>query len=107
MEGKVAMVTGAAAGIGLACAEAFAKAGATVVLVDINKPKGMQHSIMQEYRLRNVRWRKSPMTSLTVQSSGSSGRDCQRRVVALQPAGKFCRRTCLVGGRSIFHTLIK
>jgi NADP-dependent 3-hydroxy acid dehydrogenase YdfG len=28
MKGKVALVTGAAAGIGLACAEAFAKAGA-------------------------------------------------------------------------------
>lgn len=39
MEGKVAMVTGAAAGIGLACAEAFAKAGATVVLVDIKEAK--------------------------------------------------------------------
>ena len=39
MNEKVAMVTGAAAGIGLASAEAFAKAGATVVLVDINEPK--------------------------------------------------------------------
>lgn len=39
MNGKVAMVTGAAAGIGLACAEGFAKAGATVILVDINEPK--------------------------------------------------------------------
>ena len=33
MNGKVAMVTGAAAGIGLACAEGFAKAGATVIPV--------------------------------------------------------------------------
>lgn len=39
MEGKIVMVTGAAAGIGLACAEAFAKAGATVVLADIKEPK--------------------------------------------------------------------
>ena len=29
MVGKVALVTGAAKGIGLACAQAFAKAGAT------------------------------------------------------------------------------
>lgn len=36
---KVVMVTGAAAGIGLACAEAFAKAGATTVMVDIHKPE--------------------------------------------------------------------
>ena len=38
MENKVALVTGAGQGIGLACAEAFAKAGATVILADINKP---------------------------------------------------------------------
>ncbi|MDO4159078.1 MAG: SDR family oxidoreductase [Prevotellaceae bacterium] len=36
MKGKVVMVTGAANGIGLACAKAFASAGATVILVDIN-----------------------------------------------------------------------
>lgn len=39
MEVKVAMVTGAAAGIGLSCAEAFAKNGYITVLVDINEPK--------------------------------------------------------------------
>jgi len=36
MEGKVAMVTGSAMGIGLACAQAFAYAGATVVMADIH-----------------------------------------------------------------------
>ena len=39
MNGKVAMVTGAAAGIGSASAEAFEKAGTTVVSLDINEPK--------------------------------------------------------------------
>jgi NAD(P)-dependent dehydrogenase (short-subunit alcohol dehydrogenase family) len=34
---KVALVTGAAAGMGLATAQAFAKAGATVVLADVNE----------------------------------------------------------------------
>lgn len=38
MEGKVALVTGSAMGIGLACSEAFAHAGATVVMADIQEP---------------------------------------------------------------------
>lgn len=37
-QGKVALVTGAAMGIGLACAEAFAKAGAITILADIQEP---------------------------------------------------------------------
>lgn len=36
--GRVALVTGSAMGIGLACAEAFAKAGYITVLADINEP---------------------------------------------------------------------
>jgi len=38
-QGKVALVTGSAMGIGLACAEAFARAGAITVMVDIREPK--------------------------------------------------------------------
>jgi NAD(P)-dependent dehydrogenase (short-subunit alcohol dehydrogenase family) len=37
-DGKVALVTGASAGMGLATAHAFAEAGAAVALADINEP---------------------------------------------------------------------
>ncbi len=38
MKGQVALVTGAGSGIGLAAAQAFAAAGAAVVLADVNEP---------------------------------------------------------------------
>ena len=37
MKDKIVLVTGAAMGIGLACAKAFAEKGATVVMADIAK----------------------------------------------------------------------
>lgn len=48
MKEKVVMITGAATGIGLACAEAFSKAGATTILVDINKPEAQARKLMDE-----------------------------------------------------------
>lgn len=47
MQGKVVLVTGAAAGIGLACAEAFACAGAVVVMVDIHEPVDQAARLVQ------------------------------------------------------------
>lgn len=41
LQDKVVVVTGAASGIGLACAERFAAEGARVVLSDINAEKGL------------------------------------------------------------------
>jgi 3-hydroxybutyrate dehydrogenase len=41
---KVAIVTGAASGIGLACAERLARDGATVVLADVNEAAGEEHA---------------------------------------------------------------
>jgi NAD(P)-dependent dehydrogenase (short-subunit alcohol dehydrogenase family) len=43
---KVALVTGAGQGIGLATAQAFAIAGATVVLADINEPKEQARALV-------------------------------------------------------------
>lgn len=42
LEGKVAIITGAASGIGLATARRLAEMGASIALVDINEPKGKE-----------------------------------------------------------------
>jgi NAD(P)-dependent dehydrogenase (short-subunit alcohol dehydrogenase family) len=42
VEGKVALVTGGASGIGRGCAEKLAAEGATVVLTDLQDPKGVE-----------------------------------------------------------------
>ena len=41
---KIALVTGAASGIGLACAERFARDGCSVVIADVNEDAGSTHA---------------------------------------------------------------
>ena len=79
LPGKVAVVTGAASGIGLAIAEALAKAGAAVVVADLNQEGGEQAvakitsqggraSFLQTdvQRVKDVRW----LMSATVEQFG-------------------------------------
>jgi len=66
LSGKIALVTGAAGGIGLAIAEAFANNGAKVVYTDINVPelkkavakfpscRGYEMDVRQEDQVRDV-----------------------------------------------------
>jgi len=56
LSGKAVIVTGAAAGIGEACARAFASAGASVVLADVNEERnrGAADLIAIDYGVRAV-----------------------------------------------------
>ena len=54
LNGKVAAITGAASGIGLACARAMLAAGAEVVLID--RAEDRLRTLCDELGPRRIRW---------------------------------------------------
>ena len=49
LQGKIAVITGAASGIGEGCAELFAREGATVVVADIQDEAGQKHGPQRDH----------------------------------------------------------
>lgn len=65
LEGKVAIVTGAARGIGYAIAKRFLMDGASVVLSDIDNAAAMRAARDLEQFGRCILWRRTLATSST------------------------------------------
>mgnify|MGYP003340561164 FL=1 len=62
LTGKVAVVTGAAQGIGLATADALSEAGATVIIADMNPDTAARSSQALQAKGRKVEWEKLDVT---------------------------------------------
>jgi NAD(P)-dependent dehydrogenase (short-subunit alcohol dehydrogenase family) len=62
LTGKVAVVTGAAQGIGLATADALSEAGATVIIADMNPDTAAKSSQALQAKGRKVEWEKLDVT---------------------------------------------
>ena len=90
LEGKAAIVTGAATGIGRAIALAFANEGADVVIADLQKEKA--DAVAREIRSRGG-------TSLMVKADVSNGQDVAAMVAATVEA--FGRIDILVNNAGI------
>jgi 2-hydroxycyclohexanecarboxyl-CoA dehydrogenase len=76
---RLALITGAASGIGLATAQAFAEAGAHVVLTDINEEKG-------EAAAANIRDKGHEATYVHLDVTDESSIDaCKKAVLAIKP----------------------
>src|SRR5712691_9213015 len=88
--GKVAVVTGAGAGIGRACAEAFAKHGAAVVVAEVNSERAA--SVVEAIRADG-----GQVTS--VQADVSKSQDAQR--IAAEAVNAFGGLDFLVNNAGI------
>ena len=78
LKGKVAVITGAASGIGLGCARFLAEAGANIVLVDINEVSGREEAS------------KMPTEAVFVKCNVSSEDDCRKLAdTAVKTFGKI------------------
>lgn len=87
MEGKVALVTGAASGLGLATAKAFTEAGASVALADRDEEsvRAAARKLAEPYQPLDG-WMRPTIMLLrgsTHRAPGPAGRNCQRRAMAM------------------------
>jgi len=89
---KVALVTGAAQGIGLACAQAFAREGASVVIADMNQEIGKREAL----RLRSEGF---PVSFVACDVSRKA--DVERAVASA--VNEFGRLDVLVANAGIVH----